>query len=43
VGFYLSNQLGPSLLFALGLAWPALFGTAAWTTALRSFRRGDLV
>lgn len=43
VGFYLSNQLGPSLLFALGLAWPALFGTAAWATALRSFRRGDLV
>jgi ABC-2 type transport system permease protein len=43
VGFFLAHRLGPSGLLALGIAWPALFGTAAWAFALRSFRRGDIV
>ncbi len=42
VGFYLSQRLGSSGLLALGLAWPVLFGSAAWGLALRWFRRGDV-
>lgn len=43
VGFYLAHRLGPQALLALGLGWPTLFGALAWTFALRSFRRADLV
>lgn len=43
VGFYLANRVGPELLFALGVAWPALVGAASWLAALVWFRRGDLV
>jgi ABC-2 type transport system permease protein len=43
VGFYLSHALGSRALLAIGLAWPAAVGTAAWVWALRTFRRGDLV
>lgn len=43
VGFYLSHALGGRALLAIGLAWPAAVGTAAWAWALRTFRRGDLV
>jgi len=43
VGFFLAHRLGPGGLLALGIAWPALFGAAAWAFALRSFRRGDIV
>ncbi len=43
VGFYLTNRIGPGALFTLGLVWPALVGVGAWLTALRSFRRADIV
>ena len=43
VGFFLSTRLGPDALLALGLGWPLCFGALAWSAALRSFRRGDLV
>lgn len=43
VGFYLANRLGAGALYALGLAWPALVGVAAWLTAWNAFRRGDAV
>jgi ABC-type transport system involved in multi-copper enzyme maturation permease subunit len=43
VGFYLANRLGAGALLALGIAWPVAFGGLAWSLALRSFRRGDLV
>lgn len=43
VGFFLTHRLGHAGVLALGLGWPLLFGALAWTAALRSFRRGDLV
>lgn len=43
VGFFLANRLGANALFALGVAWPALFGLGAWLLALRTLRRGDIV
>ena len=43
VGFYLANRLGSGALFALGLAWPATVGVAAFAFAARSFKRGDAV
>jgi ABC-type transport system involved in multi-copper enzyme maturation permease subunit len=43
VGFYLANQVGMQMLFALGVAWPALVGACGWLLALRAFRRGDVV
>jgi ABC-type transport system involved in multi-copper enzyme maturation permease subunit len=43
VGFYLANRLGTDLLFALGIAWPALVGVGGWLVAWQSFRRGDAV
>lgn len=43
VGFWVANALGPSAALAAGLAWPILFGFAAFGLALRRFRRGDLI
>jgi ABC-type transport system involved in multi-copper enzyme maturation permease subunit len=43
VGFYLATRFGADALFALGLAWPAVVGVAAWTAASSAFRRGDAV
>ena len=43
VGFYLATRLGPAKLFAVGVAWPVVVGALAWTLALRTFRRGDVV
>ncbi len=43
VGFFLSRKVGSGALLLLGLGWPVAVGSAAWTWALRSFRRGDLV
>jgi ABC-type transport system involved in multi-copper enzyme maturation permease subunit len=43
VGFYLANRIGSRALFALGVGWPALFGTGIWLFALRAFRRRDAV
>ena len=43
VGFYLSSRIGAPLLTALGIAWPAVVGTASWLVALARFRRDDLV
>ncbi|MBM4383515.1 MAG: ABC transporter permease subunit [Deltaproteobacteria bacterium] len=43
VGFYLASELGPSLLFALGLAWPLAFGALAFAYAWRAFGRDDLI
>lgn len=42
VGFYLSSRLGADALFALGVAWPLLFGALAFTAAWRSFARDDV-
>ena len=43
VGFFLAQRLGSGGLLALGLGWPALFGTLTWLAGRRRFRRGDLV
>ncbi|MGM0575844.1 MAG: ABC transporter permease [Myxococcota bacterium] len=43
VGFYLSNNLGPAALMALGLAWPSLVGATCWALGGTAFRRGDVV
>jgi ABC-2 type transport system permease protein len=43
VGFYLANQIGATGLYALGVVWPLLLGTAAWLSGLRKLRRGDVV
>lgn len=43
VGFWLANQLGPTLAYSFGLAWPALVGTVAVLLAMRNVRRRDAV
>jgi ABC-type transport system involved in multi-copper enzyme maturation permease subunit len=43
VGFYLANRVGAPALFALGVVWPAVIGSAAWYVAARRFCTGDLV
>lgn len=43
VGFYLFNRFGPAWLFALGVFWPLLLGSAAWAYARRQFVTQDLV
>ena len=43
VGFYLSQHVGPTLLFALGLAWPLALGSVSWAVALRRFTTHDLL
>lgn len=43
VGFYLANRVGGGALFALGVAWPALLGTAAAGAAYVGFVRSDRV
>jgi hypothetical protein len=43
VGFYLANELGSGLLFALGVAWPLAFGALVLALAWRAFGRDDLV
>lgn len=43
VGFYLSMQLGPAGLVALGIGWPLAFGALAFGLALFRHRRDDLV
>jgi len=43
VGFYLATQLGAGRLLALGIGWPLLFGLAAWSFGLWSFRRQDAI
>lgn len=43
VGFYLANKVGTGALFALGIAWPAFVGIAAWTIAYLGFRRTDRI
>ena len=43
VGFYLANRIGASGLYALGVIWPTLLGTLAWTSGLWKLRRGDVV
>jgi hypothetical protein len=43
VGFFLANRVGVTALFTLGLGWPTLVGTLAWTAAYQRFRRADLV
>jgi len=43
VGFFLADRLGGGPLFAAGVAWPAVVGTAAWTLAGRKLRNADLI
>ena len=43
LGFYLASELGPELLFALGLGWPLAFGALAFGYAWRAFGRDDLI
>jgi ABC-2 type transport system permease protein len=43
VGFYLAHTIGGTALYVLGVAWPAVVGLTAWSYALFSFRRTDLV
>lgn len=43
VGFYLTNWIGSTWLFLLGVVQPALIGSIAWFIAWRHFRRDDLV
>ncbi len=42
VGFYLSQHVGDGALYALGLAGPLAWGTAAWSLAFARFRHGDI-
>lgn len=43
VGFYMANRVGPTVLFALGVAWPALVGVLTWTVAYVGFVRSDRI
>jgi len=43
VGFYLSTRVGPRALFGIGVAWPAVLGSAVFAIALRRFRRADVI
>jgi len=43
VGFYAANRVGSTALFAIGVAWPAIVGIAAWTLAYLGFRRTDRI
>ena len=43
VGFYLSNRIGASALFVLGIGWPTVVGLVSGGFALRRFCRNDLV
>ncbi len=43
VGFWASQAAGPHGLFALGVAWPALFGALCFGVAVREFRRSDAI
>lgn len=43
VGVFLVRWLGAAWLFLIGVTWPLVVGTAAWLSARRSFRRGEVV
>jgi len=43
VGVFLYEHLGPAWLLATGVLWPLLVGSAAWASARRRLRTGDLV
>jgi ABC-2 type transport system permease protein len=43
VGFYMANRLGAGALLLVGVAWPALVGTAAALGAYLGFRRSDRI
>lgn len=43
VGFYLATRVGGTLLFVLGVAWPALVGAIAGGLAFLRFRRADQI
>ncbi|HYA34988.1 MAG TPA: ABC transporter permease subunit [Candidatus Binataceae bacterium] len=43
VGFFVANRIGTHWLFALGVAWPIIVGTASWFAAWRYFAQGDVV
>lgn len=43
VGFYLATRLGSSLLFALGIIWPATVGVISFALAYLGFCRTDRV
>lgn len=43
VGFWLANTLGPQLTLLVGIAWPALLGSAALLAAKRRLSSMDLV
>jgi ABC-2 type transport system permease protein len=43
VGFWLANTLGPTLVLALGIAWPLLIGACASWLAARRIEHMDLV
>lgn len=42
VGFWISNQLGPKLLVALGIGWPLLLGALCLAGCMRRLDRMDL-
>jgi len=43
VGFWLSNQVAPGALVALGIGWPLLLGALCLAGCMRRLRRMDLV
>ena len=43
VGFWISNQLGPNMLVALGIVWPLLLGCLCLVSCVRRLDRMDLV
>lgn len=43
VGFWLANALGPRLVLAVGVGWPALLGSILLFLAARRLARADLV
>ena len=43
VGFWIANELGANVTYALGLAWPATVGALALLATARLVRTGDAV
>jgi ABC-2 type transport system permease protein len=43
VGFWIANELGPSLAYSFGLAWPATVGILSLWAAFRLLRKGDAI
>lgn len=43
VGFYMANRVGPTLLFVIGVVWPALVGVLSCGVAYLGFVKSDRI